>query len=115
MSARWPRVLGFGIAGVALAALVLYIVFDVYEVGGVAMPRPEPIRRENVTRLAAAQGWPDGWKPDQAQWFHHASQGTRVLPYDWFMNLEQPSLSPFHDPGKIVDGGYLQRFGFLPG
>ena len=30
------------------------------------------------------------------------------------MNLEQPSLSVYNTPAKVVEGDYLQRFGFLP-
>ncbi|SDI92691.1 MULTISPECIES: di-heme-cytochrome C peroxidase [Bradyrhizobium] len=50
-------------------------------------------------------------------WFYHADQGTRTfgIPYEWFMALEQPSLSamlwsadPFSDPA------YLDRYGFIP-
>ena len=50
-------------------------------------------------------------------WFYHADQGTRTfgMPYEWFMALEQPSLTailwsadPFSDPA------YLDRYGFIP-
>jgi mono/diheme cytochrome c family protein len=55
-----------------------------------------------------AQGWTD----DQRLHFHHTPQGTRLVPYDWFMALEQPCLSLF---GCDLFAGktYLARFGFL--
>lgn len=84
--------------------------FDLF---GVEVPRPEPVAPENVARLNESQGWPDGWKLNQANWFRHASQGTRILPKAWFMNLRQPSISPF--AGKLSDPEYLARFGFAPG
>ena len=33
--------------------------------------------------------------PEQRDWFHHADQGTQTfgIPYEWFIALEQPSLS----------------------
>ena len=105
--ATWSK-LALAVAAVGTS---LYIVFVVNELGGVDVPRPERVHPENLTKLNEAQGWPDGWGLGQADWFHHASQGTRILPYAWFINLEQPALI---SPGKIVKVGYLERFGFLP-
>ena len=55
---------------------------------------------------------------DGLSWFYHADQGTRTfgIPYEWFMALEQPTISwllfpsvdPFNDPA------YLDRYGFIP-
>lgn len=50
-------------------------------------------------------------------WFYHADQGTRTfgLPYEWFMALEQPSLTAMlwsADP--FSDSAYLDRYGFIP-
>jgi RoxA-like, cytochrome c-like len=80
--------------------------------GGVAVPEVPMVLPQDRLALNRQQGWPDGWEPGQAQWFHHASQGTRILPRDWFLNLQQPSLDPAAP--RIVEGDYLQRFGFLP-
>ncbi len=78
----------------------------------VAVPSVPYVAPEDRISLNQRQGWPDGWGLRQAQWFHHASQGTRILPLTWFVNLQQPRL----DPGspKLIEGDYLQRFGFLP-
>ncbi|WP_051669666.1 di-heme-cytochrome C peroxidase [Bryobacter aggregatus] len=54
-----------------------------------------------------------GWSPDQQQQFHHISQGTRLVPYAWFLALEQPCLSPF-GCDLLATQSYLGRFGFLP-
>src|SRR5207248_4726645 len=53
------------------------------------------------------------WKPADAEWFHHASQGTRIMRYDWFMALEQPAIRMLSVPPLLHDPDYLQRFGFL--
>ncbi len=50
-------------------------------------------------------------------WFYHADQGTRTfgIPYEWFMALEQPSLTAMlwsADP--FSDSAYLDRYGFIP-
>jgi hypothetical protein len=53
-----------------------------------------------------------GWTDDQRLHFHHTPQGTRLVPYDWFMALEQPCLSLF-GCDLFADKNYLARFGFL--
>src|SRR5690348_18453062 len=53
-----------------------------------------------------------GWTDDQRLHFHHTPQGTRLIPYDWFMALEQPCLSLF-GCDLFTDKTYLTRFGFL--
>jgi mono/diheme cytochrome c family protein len=58
--------------------------------------------------IRAEQGWTD----DQRLHFHHTAQGTRLVPYDWFMALEQPCLSLF-GCDLLADKTYLARFGFL--
>jgi hypothetical protein len=60
------------------------------------------------------QGWMPGWEAGQSNWFHHASQGTMMLPYDWFMALEQPTTDPaMPDSGLFSDPNYLSQFGFI--
>ena len=54
------------------------------------------------------------WSPDQRAWFYHAAQGTELLPYKWFLALEQPKLQLFGSVPKFADSAYLTRFGFLP-
>ena len=56
-----------------------------------------------------------GWTPEQRSWFHTVSQGaaTFPVPFEWFMALEQPHLSPFAQPGLLHDNNYLLRFGFI--
>jgi hypothetical protein len=34
-----------------------------------------------------------GWTDDQRLHFHHTPQGTRLVPYEWFMASEQPCES----------------------
>jgi hypothetical protein len=73
----------------------------------VTLPNSQPF--EKVT-------WLDqNWSAEQRNWFHHADQGTLTfgIPYEWFMALEQPSLS-FTAPGLVSDPSYLDRYGFIP-
>jgi mono/diheme cytochrome c family protein len=73
----------------------------------VVLPTYPPMA--NVTWLE------QNWTPKQRDWFHHADQGTQTfgLPYEWFIALEQPSLS-ISAPGLMSDLVYLDRYGFIP-
>src|ERR1700733_11160812 len=55
------------------------------------------------------------WSAEERDWFHHADQGTQTfgIPYEWFIALEQPSLS-LSAPGLLSDSAYLDRYGFIP-
>jgi hypothetical protein len=53
-----------------------------------------------------------GWTADERQQFYHTAQGTRLLPYEWFMALEQPCLK-LSSCGPFAAKTYLGRFGFL--
>jgi acetoacetate decarboxylase len=59
------------------------------------------------------QNWKPGWNYDEANWYHHASQGTMLMPYDWFMALEQPGSASSTEPKMFSDPKFLRQFGFL--
>lgn len=48
-----------------------------------------------------------GWKDDARQWYYYTTQGSRLIPYDWFMALNDPKT------GKPVSGS-LTDLGYLP-
>ena len=49
-----------------------------------------------------------GWDPRDSMEFYTRPQGSRLVPYSWFLALEQPGVpAPFRDPA------HLSRFGFL--
>jgi hypothetical protein len=48
-----------------------------------------------------------GWKEDAREWYYYTSQGSRLLPYDWFMALTDAKT------GKPVSGS-LTDLGYLP-
>ena len=54
-----------------------------------------------------------GWTEEQQVRFHHTAQGTRLVPYAWFMALEQPCLS-LMGCDLFAEKSYLSRFGFIP-
>jgi len=90
----------------ALALLLCIGLLVVMRLPAFTITIPERQAPGEVTYLN--QGWSDA----QRMQFWHTSQGTRLVPYSWFMALEQPCFSltpcsPFSDPG------YLSRFGFI--
>ncbi|HYP26354.1 MAG TPA: cytochrome c [Blastocatellia bacterium] len=51
-----------------------------------------------------------GWSAGERQAYYHADQGTRLMPYNWFLALEQPGLS-----GKpFLSDEILEQFNLLP-
>lgn len=70
------------------------------------MPEYKPVEQLQV----ASQNW----TPYQRQWFYHTSQGTVLLPYKWFLALEQPHIKVIGEVPLFRDSQYLARFGFLP-
>jgi len=65
---------------------------------------------------AGALPLPQGWEAGEIRWWYHVSQGTALMPYDWFIALEQPPL-PLEQPQPgeqlFKDPAYLARLGFL--
>ena len=50
-----------------------------------------------------------GWDQETAQWWYHVSQGTVIMPAEWFVSLAQASGdAPFASPD------HLARLGFIP-
>jgi len=55
-----------------------------------------------------------GWSDVQRSQYHHTPQGSKLLPYAWFVVLEQPCFN-LTACEKFSDPKYLSRFGFLAG
>jgi hypothetical protein len=53
------------------------------------------------------------WTPEQRTRYYHTAQGSDLMPYEWFLALEQPSISLSGAPAFREDS-YLQGFGFIP-
>src|SRR5712692_840860 len=56
---------------------------------------------------------PQNWSEDQRHHYYHMAQGSELLPYAWFLALEQPRLTIVGAP-LFRDESYLQGFGFIP-
>ncbi|MGE0606553.1 MAG: di-heme-cytochrome C peroxidase [Pirellulales bacterium] len=51
-----------------------------------------------------------GWTDDDRDWFYYTTQGSRLLPYRWFLALEQAGNSKL-----LRDNANIEAMGFLPG
>ena len=50
------------------------------------------------------------WDDAVSNWFYNVPQGSRLLPYEWYINLEQAnSQELFNDPRHIRALGYIPR------
>ena len=73
-----------------------------------------PSEKMPAYKAVEVQFGKQNWSPDQRLWFYHTAQGTELLPYKWFLALEQPEIKLFATVPKFSSTVYLARFGFLP-
>jgi hypothetical protein len=114
------------VAAVGLAAIAVAIVVFAPQTAkavlekaggeGTAIAGFLPPTLPEASEVKEAHWLDQSWSDRERFWFHHTSQGTATLPvpYDWFLELERPELSPFAAPGRLADTAYLQRYGFIP-
>jgi hypothetical protein len=48
-----------------------------------------------------------GWTAEQRTWFYTTTQGSQLLPYSWYLALEQPG------GGMPFNADHLSRYGYL--
>jgi hypothetical protein len=60
---------------------------------------------------AKVQYLPQNWSVDESLAFYFTPQGSQLIPYDWFLALEQPgaSTTPFRDTQNILKYRYLPQ------
>jgi uncharacterized protein (DUF2235 family)/mono/diheme cytochrome c family protein len=67
-----------------------------------------PLKVERPKEVA----WPSqNWTDEQRRLFYHMPQGNELIPYAWFLALEQPGIGK--DP-LFRNDSYLEGFGFIP-
>lgn len=88
----------------AAVTLLMYLSGEARAAESTALQDEEALHPGNIVYLE--QNWDDG----DRQWFYYVNQGSSLLSYDLFINLEQ------HDNGELLRSPLnLMRFGFLPG
>lgn len=72
---------------IVIASFVLFIIaLPIVPPQGLVGKAAPPLAQENVTFLE------QGWNAEDRQMFYHTSQGTRLIPYAWFLALEARGL-----------------------
>jgi hypothetical protein len=63
---------------------------------------------ETATKVAYL---PQNWSAEESLAFYFTPQGSQLIPYDWFLALEQPgaSTTPFRDAQNILKYRYLPQ------
>jgi uncharacterized protein (DUF2235 family) len=101
---RRPSIITMIVCGILLflvaAGIGLFAILHMLEV-------PKIERPQNVAWLA------QNWTEDQCWRFYHLAQGSELLPYAWFLALEQPRLTITGAP-LLREDTYLEGFGFIP-
>ena len=49
-----------------------------------------------------------GWSADERRWFYNTTQGSQLVPYDWFLALETPA-----DERLFTSDGFIDSLGYL--
>ncbi|HZI48953.1 MAG TPA: di-heme-cytochrome C peroxidase, partial [Pyrinomonadaceae bacterium] len=92
------------VAVVALAILLVGSVFLVYRVYHPPLP-PEVVFSDTGQLNNGV------WTEAERQRYYHLSQGSQIMPYDWFVALEQPGLTP---KGLFIAPEYTTQFRLIP-
>ncbi len=89
-----------GLLAVCVAVIAIFTVHNSLEV-------------PKIDRPAQVAWLPQNWTDDQRQHYYHTPQGSELIPYAWFLALEQPRFTLTGAP-PFRDDAYLQGFGFIP-
>jgi hypothetical protein len=86
------------VVGVCAAVIAIFTIHNSLEV-------PKIERPKEVVWL------PQNWTEDQRRRYYHTAQGSDLLPYAWFLALEQPRFTITGAP-PFRENSYMQGFGF---
>ena len=63
----------------------------------------------DTTTAQAPQYLEQGWSPDERQQFYYTTQGSQLIPYDWFLAIERPGTKE-----RFASDANLDRLRFVP-
>ncbi|HEY6181687.1 MAG TPA: di-heme-cytochrome C peroxidase, partial [Terriglobales bacterium] len=89
--------------GLAIVMAVVVVIFTIQNT--LEVPK--------VERPAEVAWFQQNWTEDQRQRYYHTAQGSDLLPYAWFLALEQPQFTLKGAP-LFREDSYMQGFGFIP-
>jgi mono/diheme cytochrome c family protein len=83
----------------------IYEFRDTDPLRGAATPKHDKFG-DNIT---STKYLPQGWREQDSLWFYTVTQGSDLLPYDLFMEVEQPGTTTL-----FRDNDNINYFGYLP-
>jgi uncharacterized protein (DUF2235 family) len=96
-----------------VSALVLLILLAIGAAGIASFALFHRLEVPKIERPSTVAWLPQNWSEDQRHRYYHMAQGSELLPYAWFLALEQPRFTIKGAP-LFRDDSYLQGFGFIP-
>src|SRR5882762_5967072 len=96
-----------------VSALALLVLFAVCAAGIAIFAIHNSLEVPKIERPKEVVWLPQNWTEDQRHRYYHMAQGSELLPYAWFLALEQPRFTIKGAP-LFKDDSYLQGFGFIP-
>jgi hypothetical protein len=93
------------ISAVAIALVLVALILGAIGYRSLFPVLPKVAVAKNVIRLD------QGWTPDQRERYYQTSQGSLIIPYSWFVALEQPGLGN-HQPFAVPEN--LVRYNLVP-
>ena len=94
-----PQDIASDVAGVRISAQMAISQAGVT----VAIDPDRSVSAETLTYLD------QGWRQAERQWFYNTTQGSQLIPYDWFVVLEQPG-----DERPFLANAFIDSLGYLP-
>ncbi len=86
--------------------LILVVLFGVLLATCRSYPKIESVPRGE---LGGAITLDQNWQPALRDEMNHVSFGSRLMPYDWFINLELANSDK-----RFIDPEHIERLGFIP-
>jgi hypothetical protein len=96
-----------------VAALALLVVFAICAAAIAVFTLHNSLEVPKIERPKEVAWLPQNWTEDQRHRYYHTAQGSELLPYAWFLALEQPRFTIKGAP-PFRENSYLQGFGFIP-
>ena len=109
--AWWQRWYWYALATVAVLAAVMIAsvkISDAYALWDNDPDRGATTVAEDVfgDSYKTVKYLDQGWRPEESLWFYNTTQGSNLMPYDFFMVLEQPKTQKLFRSDEIINNTY---------
>jgi uncharacterized protein (DUF2235 family) len=99
---------------IAIATLVLLGLLAVCAAGTILIFTVfHSLEVPNIERPSKVAWLAQNWTDEQRHRYYHMAQGSELLPYAWFLALEQPKLT-ITGARPFKEDAYMEGFGFIP-